>query len=96
MVEDMLLEQQAHSIFLMNSVDALTLGDDLISIRAKVYDRRTIGDVTDGKKLVFRVANMALVPVIAIVLGLIRFAVRRREADEYAARIAGSGGGRSQ
>ena len=45
----MLLEQQAHALFVLNSVDALSLGDDLISIRSRVYERRTVGEVTDEK-----------------------------------------------
>ena len=93
MFEDMLLEQSAHSLFALNSVDALTLGNDLISIRAKVHERRTFGEVSDGKKLTFRLINVALMPLAVIVFGLMRHAVRRRESDEYTARFGARKGG---
>ncbi len=93
MFEDMLLEQSAHSLFLLNSVDALTLGEDLISIRSKTYERRTLGEVSDGKKLLFRLANVALMPLVVIVFGLVRKGVRRRESDDYAARFGAHKGG---
>jgi hypothetical protein len=96
MFEQMLLEQAGHGFFLLNSVDALTLGDDLISIRSKRMTRRTFGEVSDGKKLAFRVVNIGLVPVLLIVFGLGRRMRRRREKEEYLARFAHSGGGSSR
>ncbi|MDP6529811.1 MAG: GldG family protein [Gemmatimonadota bacterium] len=93
MFENMLLEQSAHALFLLNSVDALTLGEDLISIRAKRFDRRTFGEVSDGKKLAFRMINVALIPILAVAFALTRRTMRRRQSDEYAARYAASHGG---
>ncbi len=94
MFEEMLLQQAGHGLFLLNSVDALTLGDDLISIRSKRFDRRTFGEVSDGRKLLFRVVNVGLVPALLIVFGLSRSLKRRREKEEYAAkRTALAGGG---
>lgn len=81
--EEMLLEQAGHALFLLNSVDALTLGEELISIRSKRFDARTFGEVSDGKKLGFRLINMALVPVALVIFGLGRHLRRRRESDEY-------------
>ncbi|MCA9751162.1 MAG: GldG family protein [Gemmatimonadetes bacterium] len=89
--EDMLLDQAGHSLFLLNSVDALTLGDDLISIRSKNFAARTFGEVSDGKKLTFRVLNTILVPALLIVLGFGLHLRRRREAEEYAESFAQSG-----
>jgi ABC-type uncharacterized transport system involved in gliding motility auxiliary subunit len=91
--EEMLLDQAGHAALLMNVVDGLTLGDDLISIRSKTNEARTFGLVSDGKKLAFRVINMALVPVLLIGVGLGNVARRRREAEEYAARMAKRAGG---
>jgi ABC-2 type transport system permease protein len=91
--EDMLLDQAGHALFLLNSVDALTLGEDLISIRSKRYSQRTFAEVSDGKKLAFRVANIALVPVLVTVLGLGNRIRRRREAEEYASKFARAHGG---
>lgn len=91
--EDMLIEQAGHASLLLNSVDALTLGDDLISIRSKTVDARTFGVVSDGKKLAFRVVNMALVPLLLVGFGLGGRFRRRREAEEYAERLAKAEGG---
>lgn len=92
--EDMLLGQPGHGLFLLNSVDAMTLGDDLISIRSKAYDQRTIGDVSDQNRVLFRVINTALVPILVVVLGIGRWAIRRRESDEYLRSVAAGGASR--
>jgi ABC-type uncharacterized transport system involved in gliding motility auxiliary subunit len=92
MFEEMLLNQAGHGLFLLNSVDAMTLGDDLISIRSQQFDSRTFGEVSDGKKLAFRVVNIALVPILVVGLGLGNRMRRLRQAREYAAKFAKSGG----
>jgi ABC-type uncharacterized transport system involved in gliding motility auxiliary subunit len=93
--EDNLLEQAGHSALLMNVVDALTLGDDLISIRSKTAETRTFGEVSAKKKIAFRFVNMAAVPLLLIGLGLGNWMRRRREADEYASRFDRAGGSAS-
>ena len=77
---------------MLNSVDALTLGEDLIKIRSKTYERRTLSEVSEGKRLGFRLANVVVVPVLVVLFGLIRLAMRRRDAEEYAAKIRAGGG----
>jgi hypothetical protein len=89
--EDMLLGQPGHALFLLNSVDALTLGDDLISIRSRAYDQRTIGDVSDEKRVIFRLVNTLLVPALVVVLGAGRWLIRRRESDEYLRTVTAGG-----
>jgi hypothetical protein len=64
------------------------LGEDLISIRSRHIEARTFGEVSDGKKLAFRVINMALVPVLLVGLGLGGRFRRRRDAEEHASRLA--------
>ncbi len=93
MFEEMLLEQAGHALLLLNTVDALTLGDDLISIRSKRFDRRTFGEVSDGKKLLFRMANVVMLPAALVIFGLSRSLKRRREKEEYAAKRAALAGG---
>jgi len=90
--EEMLLEQAGHALLLLNTVDALTLGDDLISIRSRNVDARTFGEVSDGKKLAFRIVNMAAVPVLLVGIGLGGRLRRRREAEEYGRRAKNAGG----
>jgi hypothetical protein len=95
MFEEMLINQAGHALFLLNTVDALTLGEDLISIRSKQFEQRTFGEVSDGGKLGFRIVNIALVPILVAGFGIGNRMRRRREADEYAARFARSGGSAS-
>jgi ABC-type uncharacterized transport system involved in gliding motility auxiliary subunit len=92
MFEEMLINQAGHALFLLNMIDAVTLGDDLISIRSKQFDQRTFGEVSDGRKVAFRLVNIALVPVLVAAFGLGNRIRRRREADEYAAEFARAGG----
>jgi ABC-2 type transport system permease protein len=92
MFEEMLLNQAGHGLFLLNSVDAMTLGDDLISIRSKQFDSRTFEQVSDGKKLAFRVVNIALVPLVVVGFGLGNRMRRRRQSRDYASRLGKSGG----
>jgi ABC-type uncharacterized transport system involved in gliding motility auxiliary subunit len=91
--EDNLLEQAGHSALLMNVVDALTLGDDLISIRSKTSETRTFGEVSARKKLAFRFVNMAAVPLLLVGVGFGNMMRRRREQKEYSDRLSASTGG---
>ncbi|MGH2570367.1 MAG: Gldg family protein [bacterium] len=92
MFEEMLLNQAGHGLFLLNSVDAMTLGDDLISIRSKQFDSRTFEQASDGKKLAFRVVNIALVPLVVVGFGLGNRMRRRRQSRDYAAKLGRPGG----
>jgi ABC-type uncharacterized transport system involved in gliding motility auxiliary subunit len=92
MFEEMLLNQAGHALFLLNSVDAMSLGEDLISIRSKQFGQRTFGETSDGKKLAFRVINIALIPVLVVGIGLGNRMRRQRQSREYADRIDRAGG----
>jgi ABC-type uncharacterized transport system involved in gliding motility auxiliary subunit len=96
MFEETLIDQAGHAMFLLNSVDAMTLGEDLISIRSKRFGQRTFGEISDGKKLAFRIINIALVPVLVAGFGLGNRLRRRREAEEYAAKFSPGHGGSSR
>jgi len=87
--EDMLLDQAGHGLFLLNTVDALTLGEDLISIRSKNFDARTFGEVSDAKKFTFRFVNMGLVPLLLVTVGFVSRQRRRAEARDYKMRLEG-------
>jgi ABC-type uncharacterized transport system involved in gliding motility auxiliary subunit len=83
MFEEMLLNQAGHALFLLNSVDAMTLGNDLISIRSKQFGQRTFGEASDGKKLAFRIVNIALVPLLVVGFGLGNRMRRQRQSRDY-------------
>ena len=80
MFDDMALQAGQNGLFLLNAVDALAYGNDLISIRSKAMTMRSIRPVSDGEKLFFRLFAVVLIPVLLVIYGLIRAGARRKEA----------------
>jgi len=80
MFDDMALQAGHNSLFLLNAVDGLVHGEDLISIRSKILTQRTIRPVSDGEKVAFRFLTVALIPVLLVIFGLMRASNRRKEA----------------
>jgi len=80
---------QGNGLVLLNAVDALTLGGDLIQIRAKATATRAIGAVSDGQKLFYRFLTIGLVPLLILLFGVSRMMRRRREEADF---LAASGG----
>lgn len=64
--------------FFLNTIDWLTLGDDLIHIRSRGVTDRPLKDVSEGGKSFLKIANIAGVPIVVVVFGLIRYLLRRR------------------
>ena len=64
--------------FFFNTIDWLTLGDDLIHIRSHGVTDRQLKEVSEGEKLFLKFANIAGVPIVVIAFGLIRYLLRRR------------------
>lgn len=62
----------------LNSVDSLSLGDDLINIRAKNIISRPIKNLSDGARAAIRYVNIFGVTAVVIVFGLTRYYLRRR------------------
>ncbi|MBA4377898.1 MAG: hypothetical protein C0395_04485 [Gemmatimonas sp.] len=80
MFDDMGLQAGQNALLLLNAVDALTHGEDMISIRSKALTQRVIRPVDDGEKLLFRLFAAVLVPAALAAFGLLRAAKRRKEA----------------
>lgn len=90
MFEDSILNGlPGNGLILLNAVDALTLGDDLIQIRAKATAQRAIGQVSDQEKLFYRFLTIGLVPILIAVFGITRMMRRRREEEQF---LAAQGG----
>lgn len=79
MFDDMALQAGQNPLLLINAVDAMVHGNDLVSIRSKILTQRTIRPVSDREKLGFRVLVMVLVPALLAAYGLFRAASRRKE-----------------
>jgi len=89
MFGDVAIQGANNGLLFLNCVDALTLGEDLIKVRAKSYTQRVIGPVGEEKKLAWRLFATVLVPVLVAAFGLARLIRRRREQSLY---LAAQGG----
>jgi len=80
----------ANSLFLLNAVDWMTLGDQLISIRSRGATDRPLATLSDGAKSRVKLICILGTPLLVIIGGIARFSMRRRawSAQEIAARDA--------
>ncbi|MBN1868966.1 MAG: Gldg family protein [Candidatus Omnitrophica bacterium] len=83
MFEEDIIRNGGMANLFINSVDALTLGGELIKIRGHQPIARSIKTVDKMKKLWYRFMTIFLVPIIVIVLGSIRAFLRNREKEQY-------------
>ena len=67
-------------MLLLNSVDALALGGELIGIRSRLITQRSIRSTEAGEKLFYRIFSVLLVPVLIAVYGIVRMVLRRKES----------------
>jgi hypothetical protein len=81
--EDPFIGAGQNALFLLNSVDALALGGDLIGIRSKLITERSLRSVEAGEKLIFRLFTVVLVPVLLAFYGILRMIMRRKESAMY-------------
>jgi ABC-type uncharacterized transport system involved in gliding motility auxiliary subunit len=92
MFEDSFLQMvPGNGMLLLNAVDALTLGDDLIEIRAKVTTARTLRPISDQLRLLLKFVVVGLIPLAIAVFGVGRQLRRRREEARF---LAAQTGGR--
>ncbi len=72
-------------VFILNTVDWLTLGNDLIGIRSRGVTSRPLREVTEGVKSAVKFINIFAIPILVIVYGLVRVYARRRARKIYEA-----------
>jgi ABC-2 type transport system permease protein len=90
MFEDSFLQMvPGNAMLLLNAVDALTLGDDLIEIRAKVTTQRSLSPMSDKARLLIKLIVVGLVPGLVAAFGVFRQLRRRREEAVF---LAAQGG----
>ena len=75
--------QQSNLDFFLNSVDALSLGDDLIKVRTKKPINRIMAKPSDAARTFWKFAVYFLVNFIIAVIGLIVILKRKRDREAY-------------
>lgn len=77
------LEALSNGVFILNSVDSLSIGNEIINVRARFQSERRIRKVTPSKKLSYRFFVIFFMPIVVIIAGIIRFLMRRKEKMDY-------------
>ncbi len=75
--------QRGNLDLFLNSIDALTLGDDLVNVRGKKPIGRSIGSLKDGQRTFWKATNYAVVNIVIAAIGLIGAWLRRRSRNAY-------------
>ncbi len=88
MFSDNFLAARSNTTLLLNAADALTLGEDLISVRSKGDVMRMKRTLTDGEKIFYRFLALGLVPIVFAALGITRSVIRRRRRAAYLRRFS--------
>src|SRR5262252_2949307 len=71
--------------FFLNSMDALTLGDDLINVRSKKQINRTISRPSTSARQFWKFVNLGLVNIVIAALGIGGALLRQRARVAYGA-----------
>jgi ABC-2 type transport system permease protein len=70
-------------MLMLNSVDALLLGDDLINVRSKMASERYIKETSATVKMLWRFVIIILIPLALVVIGIMRYMMRRQRRETY-------------
>ena len=65
-------------LFFLNTVDWLTLGEELINIRSHGTTERPLKEISESEKFFLKFISIAGVPILVVAFGLVRFILRRR------------------
>lgn len=75
--------QKENLILAQNAIDWLTLDPDLIKIRSRGSGDKPLKKITDDEKKVIKYKNTLGVPVLVILLGLGKFALKKRRRKAF-------------
>ena len=75
--------QEGNLDLFMNSVDAVTLGDDLVNVRSKKPIDRRIDMPTPAKRRMWKIINYSLATLIIAAIGIGTSVMRRRARNAY-------------
>ena len=73
----------SNGYFFQNIIDWLTVGDSLIGIRSRAVSERPLLRLSDAAKAYIRIANIAAVPVLVVLFGLVRYYLKRRSKKQF-------------
>ena len=79
---DFLRQFPENGTFLLNAVDWMTLGPELIGIRSRITDERRLPPVSDQARSFIKIVNVIGVPLLIALLGILRLNARRRSGIE--------------
>jgi len=80
------IQAYSNAVFLVNLIESLTLGDELLYIRAKTQVERYLPEVSSGKKIFWRVLVMGLPVGLWVLAGVGRALYRRRRREKFLTR----------
>jgi len=83
-------QYSSNAIFLANTLDWMTLGNDLIAIRSRSAASRPLKDIEDDKKGLLKTLAVVPVPVLVVLFGLVRTRLRANRRRRYAAEFKGA------
>jgi ABC-type uncharacterized transport system involved in gliding motility auxiliary subunit len=92
LLRDRFIRAADNGRFALNAIDALALGDALVSIRGKQPVDRRIHRVSGSTRTAHRVGVVGGVPLLIGLLALVRALAIRRGKARHQSRIAGDGG----
>ncbi|GMW02988.1 MAG: hypothetical protein AMXMBFR84_41240 [Candidatus Hydrogenedentota bacterium] len=75
--------QQGNADLFLNSVDALTLGNDIVNVRGKKPLDRSIDRPTDTQRRTWQVVNYAAVSLLLAIVGIVVAVARRQARNAY-------------
>ena len=87
-LQKQLLRSGGHLNFFLNSVDALTLGDELVSVRSKQPIDRSIGRISTTTKVIWRFFVTLFIPLLIALIGASRVIWRRQAKQNYVRLLA--------
>ena len=91
MFSDMAISAGNNALLMLNSVDGLVLGDDLINVRTKMISQRFIEETSAAAKMFWRFFVIVLIPVILIIIGVARYMMRKNRREAYQRLISQAG-----
>jgi ABC-type uncharacterized transport system involved in gliding motility auxiliary subunit len=83
MFTDQVMGAFDNSMLMLNSVDAMLLGDDLINVRSKMVSERHIKETSATAKMLWKFVVIILIPLVLVAIGIMRYMMRRQRRETY-------------